>query len=172
MNALNPEAGRGLTFQTTPELRRLLTRIHRECRLEISRSDACTRLALQRLRIEMDVGIARSLGPRESDAAVRLNLALSYLEQGMESPAPVRDLCEYLQVSEHTLKRLFREHFGLSPLQYIQRLRMSRAEELLKGGRHSIKEIAYKVGYRHPNDFSRAYRKFTGVNATERKRRG
>ncbi len=172
LDTLIAEKGQSLTFKVPPDLQRLLTRIHRECRLEIARSDSFTRFALQHLRIEMDVGIARALGPRESDSTVRIHLALSYLEQCTESATPVRDLCEYLQVSEHTLKRLFHSKFQMSPLQYIKNLRMSRAEDLLKAGRHSIKEIAYMMGYRHPNDFSRAYRKFSGMNATEKKRRG
>lgn len=172
MEDLIPEKGRALLLEAEPDLVRVLSRIHRECRLEIARSDGCTRLALQRLRIEADVGIARALGSRESDSSVRLHLALSFLEQNTESPALVRDLCEYLQVSEHALKRLFHANFQLSPRQYIQRLRMQQAEKLLEDGRISVKEIAYRMGYRHPNDFSRAYRKFFGISASERKRRG
>ncbi len=170
LERFRPEPGGFLDFQAPPALVRLLGRIHRDCRLEIARSDACTRIALQRLRLEMDVGIARAFGPRESDATVRLHLAQSYLEQCLESPSPVRDLCEYLQVSGHALKALFHSEFQMSPQQYIQRLRMRRAEELLQEGKRSVKEIAYSLGYRHPNDFSRAYRRFSGMNATAKKR--
>lgn len=171
LDRLRPEPGGLLDFQVPGGLMRLLNRIHRDCRLEIARSDACTRIALQRLRLEMDVGIARAFGPRESDASVRRDLARSYLDQCLESSSPVRDLCEYLQVSEHALKALFHSEFQVSPQQYIQRLRMRRAEKFLQEGKLSVKEIAYKLGYRHPNDFSRAYRRHSGVNASTQKRR-
>jgi two-component system response regulator YesN len=45
---------------------------------------------------------------------------------------------------------------------YHQRLKMARAQELLETDRFSVKEIAYALGYKHPNDFSRAFKQFVG----------
>ncbi len=35
-------------------------------------------------------------------------------------------------------------------------------QELLETDRFSVKEIAYALGYKHPNDFSRAFKHFVG----------
>jgi transcriptional regulator GlxA family with amidase domain len=67
-----------------------------------------------------------------------------------------------LQISPATLARMFQQHHGESPAMYHQRLRMTRAQELLETNRFSVKEIAYALGYKHPNDFSRAFRRFVG----------
>ncbi|MCX7886899.1 MAG: helix-turn-helix domain-containing protein [Verrucomicrobiae bacterium] len=40
-------------------------------------------------------------------------------------------------------------------------MRMERARQLLAEGR-LVKEVAFALGYRHANDFSRAYKKFSG----------
>jgi two-component system response regulator YesN len=41
-------------------------------------------------------------------------------------------------------------------------MKMARAQELLETDRFSVKEIAYALGYKHPNDFSRAFKHFVG----------
>lgn len=63
----------------------------------------------------------------------------------------------------HKLKSLT----GLSPITYIKEKRMKKAAELIKTQQYSISEIAYMVGYSDPHYFSKSFKSFWGVTATE-----
>lgn len=57
---------------------------------------------------------------------------------------------------------LFKNHTGLSPLEYLNRVRNLRALELLQTTREPIAEIAEEVGIHAPNDFARIFKKLIG----------
>ena len=158
-------------FTADRRLIRMLQQIHSLCRRELEKPDALSALALEELRFRMDVAIARFKTPIRSapEPALRLELALRWLAQNVREPNPVASLCEYLQVSAVTLNRLFRTHLRESVTSYHQRLRMERARRLLNSDGVAVKEVAYELGYVHANDFSRAFKKFTGRNPSQGK---
>lgn len=57
---------------------------------------------------------------------------------------------------------LFKSRMGMAPSEYIIKLRMSMACDLLLGTDKPIKEIALSVGYGDAHFFSRAFKKHTG----------
>jgi AraC-like DNA-binding protein len=159
------------TLTADRALIRKLQQIHSLCRREVEKPDALSALALEELRFRMDLAIARCKTPSCSapEPALRLELALRWLAQNAQDRNPVAPLCEYLQVSPVTLNRLFRKHLHESVAGYHTRTRMERASQLLKHRRVAVKEVAYELGYLHANDFSRAFKKFTGRNPSQRK---
>lgn len=166
---LGPASDGMQIFTADRGLIRTLQQIHLLCRRELEKPDALSALALEELRFRMDVAIARFKTPIHSapEPAVRLELALRWLAQNVRERSPVASLCEYLQVSEVTLNRLFRTHLRESVMSYHQRLRMERARQLLNSGGVAVKEVAYELGYVHANDFSRAFKRFTGRNPSQ-----
>ena len=160
------------TFAGDRGVIRALQQIHALCRRELERPDALSALALEELRFRMDLLIARFKAPHHHapEPAFRLELALRWLAQNVRESNPVSRLCEYLQVSSVTLNRLFRTHLQESVMAYHTRLRMERAGELLDRSGVAVKEVAYELGYVHANDFSRAFKKFTGRSPSNGKR--
>jgi AraC-like DNA-binding protein len=61
----------------------------------------------------------------------------------------------------------FHLHFkgvtGLSPLQYLKRLRHQEARRLMLGGGLDAAKAAFRVGYESPSQFSREYRRMFGA---------
>jgi len=57
---------------------------------------------------------------------------------------------------------MFRLALGVTPLQYLTRLRLGRAAELLRENRLTVRAVARKVGYDDPYHFSRAFRQQFG----------
>jgi len=53
---------------------------------------------------------------------------------------------------------------GVSPMKYVRGTRIKRAQELLLVTRQPVADIAEKVGFTNPSDFSRLFRKFVGVS--------
>lgn len=160
------------TFTADRALIRTLQQIHSLCRRELEKPDALSALALEELRFRMDIAISRFKAPNLSapESALRLELALRWLAQNIRARNPVALLCEYLQVSSVTLNRLFRSHLHKSVISYHTRIRMEWASQLLNKDGVAVKEVAYELGYLHANDFSRAFKKFTGHNPSQSER--
>ncbi len=143
-----------------------LEQIHSACRKEVFRDDEYTALSLDHLRIALDVTLARSRTPKsgQSREQEQFDVATRWMQQHLHAVEPVQHICDYLQISASTLRRLFLRRGKESPASYFHRLKMERARELLR--RTSVKEVAYRLGYHYPNDFSAAYKDYFGVNPT------
>ena len=132
-------------------------------------ADSATGTALEGLRAMLDVELCRHIRIKHTmtDSALRFQLAIRWMEQHLNASAPMRLLGEYLQIWPATLKCLFREKAGASPVAYFQKLKFGRAEKMLVEKKMPVKAVAFELGYRHANDFSRAYRRFAGQSPRE-----
>lgn len=65
-------------------------------------------------------------------------------------------------ISISSLQRKFRSHFAMSPKQYLTKLRMDRALELLMAATLPVREIALMCGFTDEKYFSRAFRNHFG----------
>lgn len=88
---------------------------------------------------------------------------VGYIETHFCDPAlDVNAVCEVGFISASGLQRAFGKHFGVSPKQYLNKLRMNRALELLAENTLSVKEIAFACGFSDEKYFSRAFKKKYG----------
>ena len=71
-------------------------------------------------------------------------------------------LCEALKMSRSHVHRKLVEETSLSCSEFIQKVRLEKARELLINTNHPICEVAYKVGYSDANYFSRSFSKIYG----------
>jgi transcriptional regulator GlxA family with amidase domain len=74
----------------------------------------------------------------------------------------IGELAEVASVSPRTLARRTQEFLGISPIEFVHRLRISQAANLLATTQESVEAIAAAVGYADPAAFRRIYRKHTG----------
>jgi AraC-like DNA-binding protein len=70
--------------------------------------------------------------------------------------------------SESTVKRAFQQEYGLGMYEYLRRIRMHKAKELLLKG-EQVKAVAYSVGMR-PTNFTSEFQKYFGYKATALRR--
>lgn len=164
-SALAPPPGEVKRLTLAPAALHHLSAIHAACLREVAAPSELAVLAIRRARLDLDIALARALGRHPADPRRRFNLAVQFLRQNPAELEPVKRLCEYLQVSPATLKTIFHEHCGQSPQAFALAERMGLARRRLAAGEGSIKQIAYELGYRHPNDFSRAFKRFFGATA-------
>ncbi len=93
----------------------------------------------------------------EESARLKSYIANHYME-----PITIEDLMRVLHCSRSAMYRLFREDFGESPSQYINRVRIHHAQLLLSNTARSISEIALAVGFPDACYFSRVFSRITG----------
>ena len=63
--------------------------------------------------------------------------------------------------------RLFRAQLGMTPAEYVRRLRLSRAALRLREGRERIIDIAFDLGFSNADTFTRAFYREFGLNPSE-----
>lgn len=74
----------------------------------------------------------------------------------------LKDLAEEAFISPNYLCRRFKEVTGTSPLQYLAKLRMDKAAELLLNSPLSVSEIAERVGFSDSRYFSKQFKRWKG----------
>ena len=65
------------------------------------------------------------------------------------------------------LSRLFKQEMGETLSEYLLRIKIERAADLLKQGKYRVGEIAAMVGYSAPSYFSIIFKKYTGYSPRE-----
>jgi YesN/AraC family two-component response regulator len=102
---------------------------------------------------------------RLSGEAQRLvRKAMAYIHENFSQPISRRDIAGYVNIAEDYLTFCFRQELGTTPIKYLQRYRVNRAKELIKGGPTSITEIARLVGFADSGYFSRIFHRETGMS--------
>lgn len=76
---------------------------------------------------------------------------------------PVEEMIRRTGLAERTFKRRFTNGTGLSPIAYVQRLRVEDAKRRLERTDASIDEISWQVGYEEPAFFRRLFKRLTGL---------
>lgn len=66
-------------------------------------------------------------------------------------------------LSERSFKRRFRRVTGMTPLEYVQTLRIEEARQMLESGEDAIDVIVGQIGYDDPASFRRLFKRMTGV---------
>lgn len=74
-------------------------------------------------------------------------------------------------LTERTFKRRFTSATGLSPIAYVQRLRIEDAKRRLERTEASADEISWQVGYEEPAFFRRLFKRVTGLTPGAYRRR-
>jgi AraC-like DNA-binding protein len=146
-----------------------LSGLHRRTRREIQQPDSRSPRVLDGLRVLLDAVFGRSIEretDRESGDTQRLQLAEQWMRRHLAARAPARALADYLGISPMGLQRLFRRSTGLSPGKAFGQLKMREAALLLGRRNATVKSVAFELGYRHAGDFSRAYAKWHGRQAS------
>lgn len=89
------------------------------------------------------------------------------LEQRLAENFDFTELAKEYGMSRRTLERHFKKATGMTPLAYLQRVRVESAKELLETGNASFDEISYRVGYMDNSFFRKLFIKCTSLRPRE-----
>lgn len=80
------------------------------------------------------------------------------------------DMAKQVGMSLRTFTRRFRQSVGETPLNYLQEVKVSKCQELLRDTNLSVSEVAEQAGYKDLGYFSRLFKKATGVTPVQYRR--
>jgi transcriptional regulator GlxA family with amidase domain len=85
--------------------------------------------------------------------------------------APVAAMTHMAGLPERSFVRRFTKATGMSPLEYVHRLRIEEAKQMLETGDAPVETIAGEVGYQDTSFFGRLFRRRVGMTPTQYRRR-
>lgn len=97
--------------------------------------------------------------------------AQKWLEQHHTTSIDYDWLAKKFQVSRRSLERRFKQAIGVTPLGYLQQLRVQTAKRLLEEGSRTFNEITYQVGYEDISFFRKIFIRLTGLRPKEYRQR-
>ena len=101
--------------------------------------------------------------PGESDIPAVIAPGVQMLQKEFRNPElTVAQLADACFVSQVYFRRLYRQHFGISPLEAIQNLRFAYAADLLRSGYYTQKQVADLSGFSDVKYFRTAFTKHFG----------
>jgi len=110
--------------------------------------------------------VLRALVEQQGQFA-RIAVALSHLHAHFTEPLNVETLASCANMSASTFHEHFKRSTLLSPVQYLKRLRLLKAQRLLLIEGMGVAQVAHQVGYQSPSQFSREYKRYFERNPGE-----
>lgn len=114
-------------------------------------------------------GVSLDIHPEESnqpETNERIFNAVRHIRQYYDQSISVEALAKLANISISQFDRTFKKLFQMTPTQYIQKVRLERAIELLKQDL-SITEISVLSGYSDHSAFSRQFKQLTGLSPSQ-----
>ncbi len=81
------------------------------------------------------------------------------IDENLQDSLTLKRLAESVYMSERTLIRRFKQHVGLTPIDYVRLVRLEKSRYLLASSELSQEQIAYQVGYQDPQALARQFKK-------------
>lgn len=104
-------------------------------------------------------GVLRALVEQPGQFA-RIASAVTYLHEHYDHALNVDTLASCANMSTSTFHEHFKRSTLLSPVQYLKRLRLLKAQQLLVAEGLGVAQVALKVGYQSASQFSREYKRY------------
>jgi transcriptional regulator GlxA family with amidase domain len=96
--------------------------------------------------------------------------AIAFLQKRLSEPLSTEDLVRHLGFSRPRMFDVFKQQTGLTPNDYLLRLRVEKAQEQLSQTDHSVTDIALATGFSSGQYFSTVFTRYTGVSPTDFRR--
>lgn len=89
--------------------------------------------------------------------------AQEWLDRNLSACNPVEAMMEISGIPARTFNRRFAQATGLTPIRYVQQLRIEHAKRYLERSTRPIEQIAWQVGYEDVAFFRRVFKRLTGI---------
>jgi AraC-like DNA-binding protein len=130
---------------------------------EVNGGDAGYARAAEALSESVVIEVLRHAQRSEHGARdPRVAQAIAQMNEAFDEPLGIDDLAKTARMSRFHFSRLFRDETGQAPYQYLLRVRVGKAAEMLRGGHCSVTEAALSSGFTDLSRFARTFKKHTG----------
>ena len=93
--------------------------------------------------------------------------AISYVTINLEKRISLEEVASYLYLNQSYFSRLFKKEMGETFVEYVTRMKMARAKELLEQTADSVGRICERLGYDNQSYFIKLFKTHAGVTPVE-----
>jgi len=101
----------------------------------------------------------------------RVRTVITLIEADLYPETPLTALAQSVNLSPSRLRHLFKTETGMTPAQYLKRLRMESAKQLLETTFLSVKVITSRVGINNLSHFAQDFKKAYGLTPAQHRAR-
>ena len=112
-----------------------------------------------------DTGFRHGLSPK------RIALVTNYMNDNLESPIRLSKLATLAQVSRFHVGRMFKVNMGMSPMTYLEHVRIEHAKRLLQSKPFSLYDVALSCGFADQSYFAKRFARHVCCTPSEYRRR-
>jgi AraC-like DNA-binding protein len=106
----------------------------------------------------------------DEEAVTRVNAVLSYISEHINEPLAMADVCARLRMPESRFSRFFRRATGNTFTDFVNRMRITKACQLLMETDRYVTTICYEVGFNNVANFNRRFLEIKGMTPTDFRR--
>lgn len=136
---------------------------HKETAFELIIKSCIYKLLAQLIRNNVSKVVSQQEYERNTYNLERMSSVFNHIEKNYADKIRIEDLCTMTGLSSFYFCRLFKKITGKTANEYINALRINKAESLLKSSSMNITEIAMKTGFDDMNYFSRLFKKYKKI---------
>ncbi len=92
-----------------------------------------------------------------------IHISVNYINNNFERDISLGDIAKFVFLSSSYFIRAFKEEMGISPINYLLKVRVERAKELLADTDLKISDIALNVGFSNQQRFNEIFKKYAGM---------
>ncbi len=96
-----------------------------------------------------------------------INLAVKYIQDNYCKDLSMAEVANYISLNYCYFSILFKEKTGMNFIDYLKRVRIEKAKELLQNPAYKIYEVSEMVGYNNTKHFTTTFRMLTGISPSE-----
>ena len=106
------------------------------------------------------------LSPANKKASHLCDSVRRYIDQNCGDDLSLEQLAKFSHVNKYYLVHTFTDEYGISPISYLMRTRVKKAEKLLATTDYSLSVISRTCGFSSSSYFSQTFKKITGVSTS------
>ncbi len=104
---------------------------------------------------------------RQDDSVLSMEECVSYIDAHYAEVREISELATRCGMGETAFRKKFRDHLGMSPVHYINAVKVERACRMLRSSELTVAEICRCLGFYDPAYFHKVFKKYMGVTPGE-----
>lgn len=100
----------------------------------------------------------------EDNASYILNQLISYIDNHFSEDITLASLAEQVDMNPVYISSLFKKNFGFTFKEYLLKLRIEKATQLLKITSSTVEKIAFECGFHSSNHFCKTFKRLVGMS--------
>ncbi len=158
-----PVVSCGLISEQIGEMFKLIYLLHSD---KNHLRDICSCIALSLIMLVYEILDSRShneSSPPRSTASATADRIRNYLDEHYRESLTLSAIARELNVNEYYLSHIFKNEFGIPPMQYVMRRRIGEAQSLLMDTTIPIGDIADMLGFSSISHLNTMFSKYVGL---------